>query len=365
MYATCIFCNAALGRNDTVEAFPVGRRLAFDAAKGRLWVVCPRCERWNLTPLEERWEAIETCERRYRDTRQRVTTDNVGLARVDDGLELIRIGAPLRPELAAWRYGDQFGRRRRQRWLRIGGGAVAGVAVVAGGPLLGVAAGGVLTATSLLVNVWAMAWARRGSVVLPHPEEGRILLTTNQLPEIRLIPRADEYGWALEVPYAAHERHGDNVWQRFKRYQNNTDGRVTLHGAAAERAAGVLLPRINGGGATAPRVREAVQLIEQASEPARFFASAAGRTREWGHAQLWGDTGALRFLPQPVRLALEMAAHEDAERRALQGELAELEAAWRDAEAIAAIADDLLLPERVRAKWRELRGDGAAARDAR
>jgi hypothetical protein len=36
-----------------------------------------------------------------------------------------------------------------------------------------------------------------------------------------------------------------------------------------------------------------------------------------------------------------MAANEDVERRALEGELAELEAAWREAEEIAAIADRL------------------------
>ena len=41
------------------------------------------------------------------------------------------------------------------------------------------------------------------------------------------------------------------------------------------------------------------------------------------------------------RLALEMAANEDAERRALEGELASLEAAWRGAEEIAVIADHL------------------------
>jgi hypothetical protein len=37
-----------------------------------------------------------------------------------------------------------------------------------------------------------------------------------------------------------------------------------------------------------------------------------------------------------------MAAHEDTERRALEGELAALEAAWREAEEIAAISDNLL-----------------------
>jgi len=62
MYSTCLFCNSPLGANESVEAFPVGKRLAFDQAKGRLWVVCPKCERWNLTPLEERWEAIEQTE---------------------------------------------------------------------------------------------------------------------------------------------------------------------------------------------------------------------------------------------------------------------------------------------------------------
>jgi len=74
MYSTCMFCNKPLGDNQVVEHFPVGRRLAFDADKGRLWVVCRKCERWNLSPIEERWEAIETCERIYMSTRVRVST---------------------------------------------------------------------------------------------------------------------------------------------------------------------------------------------------------------------------------------------------------------------------------------------------
>src|ERR1044071_4792636 len=112
MYATCLFCNKPLGKNETFETFPVGKRLAFDARRGRLWVVCPHCERWNLTPLEERWEAIEQCERLFRSSRLRASTDNIGLARIGEEMVLIRIGNPLRPEFAYWRYGDQFGRRR-------------------------------------------------------------------------------------------------------------------------------------------------------------------------------------------------------------------------------------------------------------
>ena len=46
-------------------------------------------------------------------------------------------------------------------------------------------------------------------------------------------------------------------------------------------------------------------------------------------------------MPLPVALALEMALHEETERRAMEGELAMLEALWREAEAIAEIADRL------------------------
>ena len=96
MYKVCLFCRKPLGANEVVETFPVGRRLAFDSARGRLWVVCRRCERWNLMPLEERWEAVEDCERIFRDTRLRVSTENIGLARHPEGLTLVRIGAPIR-----------------------------------------------------------------------------------------------------------------------------------------------------------------------------------------------------------------------------------------------------------------------------
>jgi hypothetical protein len=52
-------------------------------------------------------------------------------------------------------------------------------------------------------------------------------------------------------------------------------------------------------------------------------------------------------MPAADRLAPEMACHEEAERRALEGELKALEAAWREAEEIAGIADSLALPPGV------------------
>jgi hypothetical protein len=51
-----------------------------------------------------------------------------------------------------------------------------------------------------------------------------------------------------------------------------------------------------------------------------------------------------------------MALHEEAERRAIQGELALLEAAWREAEEIAGIADKLLVPDEVEGQLERLKG---------
>jgi hypothetical protein len=50
-----------------------------------------------------------------------------------------------------------------------------------------------------------------------------------------------------------------------------------------------------------------------------------------------------------------MALHEEDEQRALAGELAALAQAWREAEEIARIAADLLLPAPVQQAWERLR----------
>src|SRR4029079_10209358 len=72
---------------------------------------------------DERWEAIEDCERRFRSTKIRFSTDNIGLAYLTEGLALIRIGPALKPEIAAWRYGRLLGRwlpgARRDPFLRV------------------------------------------------------------------------------------------------------------------------------------------------------------------------------------------------------------------------------------------------------
>src|SRR6185295_4095996 len=55
------------------------------------------------------------------------------------------------------------------------------------------------------------------------------------------------------------------------------------------------------------------------------------------------------------RLALEMCLHEDDERRALEGELTELEQRWKDAEEIAALADNLFVSREVEVRVERLK----------
>jgi hypothetical protein len=319
MYSTCIHCHAGLGSNESVEAFPTGRRLAFDAAKGRLWVVCPKCRRWNLTPLEERWEAIEQCERLYRDTRLRASTDNIGLAKVREGTELVRIGSPLRPEMAAWRYAGDL----RRRWLRYGGpiavmGSVAGTFGMVGmfGPAvqIGGAAGiGVIAA--------AYAWfGQRVRTILPS---GRtITLNASRNSRVRLISVGA--GWGIG---------GDLI------------GQVVTGPKAAYTFRSVLTSR-NFRGGRPEDVSDAVALLSEVPDPDRFISRVA-RVAE--------RTGGKWPLPVHVGVALEMALHEDVERRALDGELADLRQQWAMAEEIASIADNMLLPSTVEDAIQQLR----------
>ena len=329
MYATCLFCNASLGTNEVVESFPVGRRLAFDAANGRLWVVCRKCERWNLSPLEERWEAIEECERRFRDTRLRVSTDNIGLARLSEGLELVRVGPALRPEFAAWRYGDQFGRRRRRKLVRVGLGVGVVGGAVAGGLALGISAGvgfgsgGWWIMRGIYASYRRIAYGSPEAVVARVPyDEGKkvVALRRRNLENVRLGAGGRD-GLLLSIPTPGGT------------------GAIHLYGDEAHRAAGYVLPAINWAGAERREVQQAVELIEQSRQsPSDFVRDVARRA---------GAGGRLQALPNAARLALEMASHEESERRAMQGELALLEAAWKQAEEIAKIADDLLVPPSV------------------
>lgn len=359
MYTTCLFCNESLGTNDVVELFPVGRRLAFDPEKGRLWVICPHCTRWNLSPLEERWEAIEDCERRFRATHLRYSTDNIGLAQLREGLELVRIGKALRPEVAAWRYGDVIQRRGSGRLLRLATG-VARRGVRGAQDVMGRLTHEEIPsifADEPLTRLRLYRHRERILDVLTDEHGNRSIIRWGHLDAAELIRPDPNQPWRLVVK---HDR-----------------GLTIVNGDAGLRTAGKVLAALNAAGALPDDVRRATAKIEDAEDEQGYFSrivalamrtgwgrfpdappsatpvpvpsSAAERLALyitnrsfWGRGSITSEPSTLLLrIPLVDRLALEMAANEDTERRALDGELLELEQAWRDAEEVAAIADGM------------------------
>jgi hypothetical protein len=354
MFSTCFHCTAGLGQNEAFEAFPVGSRLAFDGGRGRLWVICRDCGRWNLSPLEERWEAIEAMEARFRDTRLRVSTDNVGLARLREGVDLIRIGEPQRPEMAAWRYGDQFG-RRRNRQLLVTGAVVGSVTAIAGG----IMAAGVSFASFAGFYANSSVWDS-----LIHGRQGKSIGHV-ALPDGSLVELERRHA---RMSSLVRGTRGDQLQLRLE----SKAGTHLLTGDDALRAAQRIMPVVNRFGGTRAKVQEAVGLLEQAGDPLRVWTNVQQRSgwqygdAEWGRGT-WVDSNAkrqnVRKLPGTLhtldardRLALEMALHEETERRAMEGELQLLEDAWREAEEIAKIADDMFTPAQIEERLDSLRG---------
>lgn len=370
MYSTCTFCYTGLGANEVLQHLGVGRRVAFDPARGCVWVVCNACARWNLAPIEERWEAVEECERLFRGTTLRYSSGNIGLAWVHGDLDLIRVGPALRPEVAAWRYGRQLMRPStlsRRVVNRAGSLVVSGLRALSGSER-SVAA----RARSLMGQVIVGVVGDRVVDVVPESsrQEGSdvpvAVIRYRHLATARLVRPEPGHPWALIVP---HDR-----------------GELELRGEAGISAAARMLAVVNGteraSGFSRALVEAATQKVDESALPDSYFnrvLSLAVRS-SWGRGEMdttrghigvaalehagstterlawrltgrtfWGRGGigsdpATTLLDVPLvdRLALEMAAHEESERRALDGELAALAAAWREADEIATIADALL-----------------------
>ena len=330
-----MFCNRPLGSNEVLESFPVGRRLAFDAAKGRLWVVCIKCRRWNLTPLEERWEAVEDCERLFRKTPMRASTENIGIARHREGLHLVRIGKPARGEFAAWRYGDQFGPRRWRALAHVGAGYAIGTVLGPAVSALGTVAFGAGYLAVLRWYPYAKVRLNRGQVDgAPATAADFVAFSYLDVARTRLLTALDGTGFRIEI--GAGRR------------------KAEFEGEEARRIAASIVSRLNWWGASRRTVGRAVREIESGGHPARFVT----RVAELGDGGLRGRSRSIRSMPKSTRLALEMALHEEQERRALEGELWILEQAWKEAEEIAAISDRLLLPAGTDAFFERYGQDG-------
>lgn len=337
MYRNCIFCSAAFGTNDVLETFPVGSQLAFDGERGRLWTVCPACARWNLAPIEERWEAVEDAERLFRDARLRVQSENVGLARLPDGTRLVRVGRVVGNELAAWRYGTQLLRRRRRHLVLAGASVAAGLVTFGGATALGISFG----------VVWGVGTAIDGKLKqrIVHriePDQGDADSDGGGSRSPVIVRRWHLRGMSLEcgadgqVQVLIRDASRKNPGWRGDVDRTSGDLEV-VSGDDARALLSRAMVHVNSKGATEATLTEANRLLGEAGSAERILRDAAV-----GGAALGKRAGHdPRLLMGPGALAFEMALNETAERRALEGELAALEAAWREAEEIAGIADSL------------------------
>ncbi len=306
--------------------------------------MCTHCKRWNLTPIEERLEAIEECEREFRGTFIRVSTDNIGLATLRSGLELVRIGEALRPEFAAWRYAGNFS-KRRTRSFAITGAAVAGAGVAS-------AAVGAVLGPMMVGTVGVVALPGLATVMAAIPMLG-VLAAQEYITNDRVVARFSRKHRLLTVR-AQHVGaaelevgHGDATSLSLP----HDTGWVTFTGTEAIHATTVILANSNRNGGDKSVVEDAVRQIED-SGTAEGYLESASRRGGWRRGRIFSvlngyrALGAMR-LSTTERLALEMAVHEETERRAMHGELAVLEEAWRGAEEIAEICDGVLTPPQL------------------
>ncbi len=156
-------------------------------------------------------------------------------------------------------------------------------------------------------------------------DDGRIIkLKRDDLPTVRLRPSGDGPGFRLSMLKGKKQE-----W---------------FEGDQAERFASQIVPKVNKAGGRKRTVQSAVQEIEYHGHPDAFLADVVSGDRFQGKK---GEPGYVAKMPTATRLALEMALHEEEERRALEGELWRLERAWEAAEEIAAISDNLLLPPAI------------------
>ena len=170
-------------------------------------------------------------------------------------MDLVRIGDPLRPEFAAWRYGDQFGRRRR-RSMMVTGGVVA----VAGGLVVATSVTGILTGAGYALwsggsGIWDLMERRRVAAVVSDCTGRADYGRHKHLDRICLHLTPVDGEWGVHVPHDA--------------------GVELFLGDQARRPLRSSWPRLNAAGASQRKVKEAVREIESQGDPTGYLHELA------------------------------------------------------------------------------------------
>ncbi len=380
MYSTCIHCQSALGENALIETLPIGRRIAFDASTGRLWVVCKQCARWNLVPFESRWESIEAGEKLYRDSTQRMSTGEIGLAKTREGTELVRIGEPLRPEMAAWRYGSQLSRRRWQyatttgplsallgiasqvpMWNLSHSGSVLNLALSVAGAIGISSVASVAAHRYLSANTQSTLPLRDQTAYVTRLMVAQIIVQPTEdngvtvwVPIVRRpVESYHPLHRLMMLPTFLRERLGGDSGGAWKADFDAATHFTKVDPEDQPRALRQILPVLHEQGAGSRMIEDATTHLSMRGVTASQLLF--GGRDKWERM----ERARLHNVSKPRRLALEMLVHEDSERRWLAGELLDLEHEWRKADAIAEIADGLLRDPAVEAELTRLKSEWA------
>jgi hypothetical protein len=310
MFSSCGFCNAAFDGDGGPSGLGVGRRIAFDEWKGRLWVVCPRCSRWNLTPFDDRLERIEAVARAASQGRIAASTDQVALIRWER-YDFVRVGKPPRVELATWRYGERLRNRQRERMKVVVPLTVAAIGL---GIAANVAAGGgfgvVVWNVHRLVDWMYLRMVGRRPVNLSEAPIcarcGTVMqLRARHVQHARIVPdQHAEIAVLLSCPHCHQEA-----------------AQLTGNDAVQVLRQGLTFLNLSRGGRR--KAEDAAREVDRVGGPDRLVRDIALRELT------------LRSLRPERGLALEMAVDERAE-------VEELERQWKEAEEIAEIADGTL-----------------------
>ena len=339
MYTSCFVCRRQFRRNTLIAHCPLGSRIAFEPATGRLWVVCHRCGQWCLVPLEQRWEAIEECEARFRDAPARVSTGHVGVADLGE-LTLVRVGEALRNEIANWRYGPRFRKRHKRRTIAYSivvalmAVLFTTLAVIGQDPNLSVVLAAAFVGYAFTLRD-RPSWQR-----LARVDVGRKKRTLRRWDLAAITLEPDESNKYYDV----HVHHGGTA--------------AVLRGTKAVDFLAAILPGVNRDGADEYVIRSATRAVDSAESALASRKPAPSPQTVWHRiVSDHRDSRPLSSLSTETLFALEMAVLEEQEQRIMAEEAARLAPVATSEAEIGMIADDMFTPAEISERLDRLRSE--------
>jgi hypothetical protein len=306
-----------------VEHFPLGRRVAYDPERARLWAICQACGGWTLAPVTQRWEVIEELERLVtshggRRPRLAGKTENIALFKAGSA-DIIRIGATSLLEEAAWRYGTpaegQVSVNRpnpfRPKRLSLGEWLLGSAYLLRSG-LSGKKVRGRGLAMRRWVRFGDVAW--RGERTCAAC--GWVIRQLSYFDcRIMILKDSGEDGLTPSLVRAC------------PRCRDEADGGLHLEGTSAEFVLRRVLAYQQDGGTPPGHLSAAAHLIEQGGGASALSSVLARYGRYLGE------------LPTTSAVALRVLANDAYEQRLLGLEATALERRWRQEEELASIID--------------------------